>query len=424
MRLSLKKKDWFLCVLVAGLSSCNPALRTYTYQPDAALLRETSAEKSLPGVAAIAAARREESSAYIPDTARLSQFPQRILRVNFHFMDHPDGGYNFQEAEAYRFIEGLLHSANNDLEHNNASWLPFRNQLPVLPVRYRMELAAQPDIPGDRGIYFHQDAECAFYIHKGAGNNLYNRQALDRYGVGRDSILNIFIFPHHPDSLLSPTYPPGPVGVMVYNSIKMAGIFESRMQPWAYRGVLNHEVGHVFGLHHAWMADGCDDTPEHMQPCWNRTETPPCDTAASNNVMDYNALQNAWTPCQIGRIHQNMSNEYNPARKLLAPVWCTLKEDQSVVITDSVHWRGSRDLEGHLVIAPGAQLTISCRVSMPAGAKITVQPGGTLILDQARLHNACGDTWQGIELQEKGQRKGVVRILGAPSFENLSYEIP
>jgi hypothetical protein len=135
--------------------------------------------------------------------------------------------------------------------------------------------------------------------------------------------------------------------------------------------------------------------------------------------MDYNALQLAWTPCQIGKVHQRMADTRAKARHLLSPKWCQLDEMQTIIIRDTVSWSGARDLEGHLVITPGGQLSISCRVSVPPAGKIIVEPGGTLILDEAKLHNACGQEWLGIEIQELKDQKGVVRYLRAPTIENV-----
>ena len=77
------------------------------------------------------------------------------------------------------------------------------------------------------------------------------------------------------------------------NAIKMAGMYELSQEGWAYRGVLNHEVGHALSLRHAWGNDGCEDTPRHKNDCWNRSTKAPCDTAATNNVMDYNACSSS-----------------------------------------------------------------------------------------------------------------------------------
>jgi len=364
-------------------------------------------------------------SDYVPDTNRLDHFPVRYVRINLHFMNTTDSASNYSGEEARRFAEGWLIAANKDLEENNRSWQPHNNSLPVIPTRYRLRLTAPPDDPASGGVFCHYDDELFYYIHRGKNRNLYNQQVLTKYGVQRDSVLNVFVQPHHPDSIASPTYNAGPVGVMVGGAIKIAGVYESGQPSWAYRGVLNHEVGHVFSLAHSWLNDGCPDTPYGKNPCWSKGNAPPCDTGATNNVMEYNALQNAWTPCQIGRVQQKMASESFSYRRYLDPVWCTLREDRPVVVTDTVVWKGAKDFSRHLVIAAGAQLRIDGRVSLPPNGKITLRPDATLILGpESRLHNACGEQWAGIIVEQRGREQGQVIVEGSPTIEHNRNPIP
>ncbi|MDX1667413.1 MAG: M43 family zinc metalloprotease [Saprospiraceae bacterium] len=361
---------------------------------------------------------------YIPDTAHLQHTPIRHVRVNFHFMNSADSSSNYVGDKAVEFTRGWLHSANNDLKTNHKMWLPPRNYTPVIPTRYRYVLTPGSDRPDDDGIYFHFDNDNCYYIHKGKNRNLHERALIEKYALRPDSILNVFVMPHHPDSVASDTYRAGFVGVALGNSIKIAGMYADGGPPWKYRGVLNHEIGHVFGLGHTWaFNDGCEDTPRHGQHCWNRTEEPPCDTMASNNVMDYNALQNAWTPCQIGRVHYRMSRTNARARGLLRPDWCRLREDKHIFIEDTVRWQSAKDIESHITIQNGGQLIVECRLSLPKDGLITVRPGGTLILNGGRIHNSCGDRWQGIVVERKGRRRGQVIFAGAVTLENMIHPL-
>lgn len=361
----------------------------------------------------------QEALNYAPDLEHPEHTPMKKIRVNFHFINSSDSSTNFDQMSAEKFARGLLNSANEVLRKNTKMFLPNGNDTPVLPLRYQYKWVNDPET-NKRAIYYHYDDEVCKYVHRGKNRNYGDRKVIKKYGIQTDSILNIFMMSHHPDSVASKTYAADGVGVAVGASIKIAGPFYSQKPYWTFIGTLNHEIGHVYTLSHTWSYDDqCDDTPKNPN-CFNRDAAKAgCDSLTSNNVMDYNAWQAAFTPCQIGRIQKSMAKENSRQRKLLEPTWCTFNPRKTIIIKDSIDWNCMKDLEGDLIIARGGQLTMRCRTSLAKGAKIVVQSGGKLILENTRLHNACGDEWLGIEIESFGKEKGEVVFMGNVKLENV-----
>ncbi len=384
-------------------------------------LAKIAAPALQPGVAQSRNATCNDWSNYAPDPAHPEHFPQRYVRINVHIIDK-DPAAPYHPVDSVRlFVKDLLRYANGQLDTNVWNWRSVEGT-PVLPKRYRYVLTPQPGRAGDDGIYFHYDEKLCPFVSQGREQNNYSTEVVQRYAIGLDSILNIFIQRHHPDSCRSKTYRSGGQGIALGMALKMAGMLEGKkLSPGNFVGLLNHEIGHIFNLNHAWMEDGCPDTQDHPNRCWNWTPTGPCRDLATNNMMDYNADQIALTPCQLGRIHLALSNEMSDVRACLKPVWCTRLPEHTITVRDSVVWMGARDFSGDIVIAPGGSLRLACRASIPPGGRITVQPGGALWLDGCRLHNACGKRWDGVYIQEKDGVKGRVGVLEAPVVENLRF---
>lgn len=421
----LKTQQWaggLLMVAGGVLWACSPQIQERLVQSDDWAPLNSTSEITLSSSLRIGGPC-QDYGAYVPDTNHLDHTPMKHIRVNVHWFNTADSSKNYNGEDAIAFTKGLISTANKDLERNQSMWLPKGNQTPTLPIRHRYILTPRPNDPSDDGIYFHyvEDASC-FLIHKGRNNNLYKRGIIRQYGVQLDTVLNIFIMPHHPDSVASPTYHPSSTGVALGTVVKVAGMIEDGGPSWNFRSLINHEIGHIYGLTHTWAYnDGCDDTPKHSQSCWSRNQRPDCRDKTSNNVMDYNAEQNAWTPCQIGKVQKRMSDLRSRTRKLLVEQWCKLNPKANIVITDSIDWAGAKDLEGHLTIEKGGSLTIGCRVSLPRTAKITVKAGGRLILKNgAHLHNACGDQWAGIWIEKMGKDKGQILYEGQPKIEDTT----
>lgn len=360
-----------------------------------------------------------DPQAYLPDTLHLTHTPVRYLRVNFHFMNSSDSTRNFSEKQSRVFVHDLLHVMQILFDTNIKLWLPADNHIPVIPVNIKYVLTGQKT--GDDGIYHHYDDALYYYIHMGSRRNNSDGKVIDKYAVGLDTILNIFIMPHHPDSAKSKTYKSGCVGIALGNAVKISGVFENNLTEWNVRGTFNHEVGHVLGLYHAWMSDGCEDTPLHQNNCWV-LEDPGCAGRTSNNMMDYNAWQSALSPCQVGILHKNLSNLHHPVRNLLIRNWCRYLPENTIIIRDTVIWTGARDLEGDIEIMPGASLKIHGRVSMAPGASIKVNDDALLILDDCSIHNDCGYAWKGIQVIQKGKKTGTILKAGTVELKNITQD--
>ena len=350
---------------------------------------------------------------YVTDDSRLNHLPVKTIKVNLHFMYSKDSTGNFPEEVARKWGKDIIGASNMMWRENLPSKLPKGNNIPVLPTRIRYKLTGRNK--SDDGIYFHYDDHCCFSVKHGRNSTLYNKDMFRAFGVMKDTVLNIFMSPIHPDSVESKTYEAHKGGVALGNFIKMMYPYSpgTEIKPWTISNVLNHETGHIYGLVHAWAYnDGCDDTPRHNLK------------QKSSNLMDYNSGQRSITPCQLGKIHRKMSNLKSATRKFLVRNWCRLDTNKNIRITDSVAWMGARDMISNIFVEPGGVLEIGCRMSMPKNAFIYVAPTGKLILHpNARLHNDCGDRWQGIEIGKEGKMKGEVVFIGKPSLEDVMNPI-
>ena len=379
-----------LSATITLLLSCSPKIHVKTATADDVVIQPRSTKENAVKSGCY------DPLAYVEHPVLMRM---KYVKLNIHFMNSSDGTYMMPESDVLQYAKDWVAATNSNLGNNMKMFLPRGNNTPVLPIPYRYVLTGDPNIPGDQGVYYHVDDTLCYAVKTGRDRNISDKRVIKKYAVNPDSVLNIFILTHQLDSIKSKTYKPDGSGISLGSSLKIFGRWFEKPSVWDYRGIFNHEVGHSLGLSHTWGGqDGCDDTPPHPN-CWNVSDKPPCDSLYSNNMMDYNAHEAALTPCQIGKVLLNMSNLNSIQRNILQPRWCTLDTSATIIISDSVRWRGSSDLEGNVMVKRGGRLEINCRVSLPENATITVESGGTLvILPNGHLHNSCNSTWGGIRL--------------------------
>lgn len=378
---------------------------------------------------------------YAPSLSFPEHTPMRNVRVNFHVINTQDGTVGMPDSIVNELVRLIVDSSNVRLASNHFMIQPSGNATPVLNTRFRYIITPDSSKQNDTGIYYHYDDEMAYFnsYRKSVDSthNMFSKKQFDKYGIQKNEVLNVFFLEHHPDSLANRAKQPPSKryqqvkGVGYRNWVKITGVRpmydefivieknggdKPAIQRLAdyYSRLLNHEIGHSLGLGHTWGSnDGCDDTPKHPN-CWYiNKQSDNCDRwhKLSNNVMDYNVFMDAYTPCQLGRVHYNFSKVSSSQRKLLRPDWCEYNSEETITINagEQVIWQSAKDLNGDLIIANNARLTINCVLSLPKGAQIIIEPKGKLTLgEHATISNRCGDQWNGIVTKKLGIDTGVL----------------
>ncbi len=389
---------------IIALSSCKPKTESTVHITD--LTQVTAVIEALPDLPYEDRISCDAWENYAPYPENQLWFEEETIRLNFHCMYDSKGDKLLPIKKMRSFwIPELIINADLRLWNNPQMNLPIGNTTPALPPMLRYRRTLSEGRYDDHGTYEHIDDDLFYFLNKGKEKNNYSKEVINKYAIDDDHILNVFIMEVHPDSVASKTYNQHNAGIALGTSIKISGFYEEDPKWWEYAAMFNHEVGHIFGLPHAWTKyDGCDDTPPNPN-CFS-PGPPPCEVV-SNNLMDYNYDQRAITPCQLGRWHRTIHDLKSKKRKLIEERWCHYKPNDPIIINEDMHWVGNKDLNRDIRVKSGATLRLSCRISMAAHSSLIVEEGGHLILDGVRLHNDCGDLWGGIKVIDQSIGKAI-----------------
>jgi len=380
-----------------------------------------------------------EWQSYVPDSAYPEFDHQKILKINYHYIF--DGVRTLDTSFIKDFLYDITIQVNHRFNNNAKMTLPPGNNTEVYPINVQIQISPDPDIPGDDGIYFHTDPDYAIFNKITSDpNSMMSPKQYDKYGMGKGKVCNIFFLEHPIDSIASKTYKAFNNGVGTTHWVKIAGLQQYKLQydgkypdvknqlAVSFSGQLAHELGHAMGLPHTWNGnDGCEDTPKNSN-CFNLNfpDKPECDepTEISNNLMDYNSNQTALTPCQLAKINYNFSAENKSYAQILRPDWCVYDSSASITIKpgDIAEWKGYKKIYGDLILGRKARLTLHCRYSLPAGARIILYPGAELIMKNATLFNSCGQRFGGFLF--KGPRKKKGKIIMDGTSRILDADLP
>lgn len=245
------------------------------------------------------------------------------VRVNFHFINKDDGTGNysatndplpndgFYGGNGFEFSNMLVKALNQNLDQNAVQNL--NPSAPVIPIEHRFALA---------GVYFWNNT--TEYLYDAWGRTGELTALHNKYSKNITQTINLYFVlsnDANPNTSVKGSAYLGGGHNMQTGWMRTYLEWRDKIHgnaSWEYYqgiflDIINHECGHCLNLGHTVVVgssdDGCVDTPPSSNSppnhCW-------CDVNCSNNLMDYNCLENALSVCQIEKIrNQILSNKYN-----------------------------------------------------------------------------------------------------------------
>ncbi|MBO7287462.1 MAG: T9SS type A sorting domain-containing protein [Bacteroidales bacterium] len=335
-------------------------------------------------------------SNFIP---RDDTFPVISIKVNVHIFRKDDGtGNRWLDTEEYRDSLRMMFDYANQISSTNCIYsesIPNAEFIPDSKYRFILD-----------SIYYYNNTALAY----ASDNNPINNFLLANYPERLNNYaLHMNLFSNCDYS-----------GKSTLNSNIQSCLFVKCYTGhysglWANALLLNHEIGHNFGLHHPYGSEETDLTdPEFLWDLFGTTKQSWCENptnnevcyhdggwdcdindpsaTCTNNIMGGNKDARHFTALQCARIHRSlrMGNIRKHAYGYT---------DVPKVIDKNENWDFNYKSYQDIIVNSNVTLTISCRLEMVAQAKIIIKPGGKLIIDGGTITNAHYEgMWQGIQV--------------------------
>jgi hypothetical protein len=354
--------------------------------------------------------------------------------------DNTNSNTNTDYTDKYKKIETYIPDSNTPIKHiniavniftgtgtmqNTASTIAAVNQMVAWLNGFYTNLdSASYHIPGvptptDTKIRFDLDDRIFFY----EGTSLHHNTdiaTLQNYEASIDSnrlnYLNIYITIGGGSPYSIAPYPKlilGSAGAPTTSSLyDDQGIYiSSTNASYVNAQTLAHELGHYLDLFHTYEPSCCHETcdasdPEYLYDlfgnspptnCWEIggfgcTITPGQNFCTNDIMGGNNMLYYYFSPMQIGKMHRALSIKSSRRYVKESPY-----NSVPLNITTNETWDFDIRWYSDIVVKSGATLTIKCKVLMADQAKISVERGGTLIIDGGTITSAYR-MWRGIEV--------------------------
>ncbi len=374
-----------------------------------------------------------------------AEVPEITIYVNIHFIGTPNGNFypgpenDWSAANGNKYAKAMVAEANSVLSNLQPSPTSLADY--TGPAKYHYEFYPDPNDLGNPniGIWFWETTPTSFPHEGYVLNVIMDNELLNPNDPNRDEPAEISVIRGKTQFGSSEVYLTNAYNIIFYGFPGSGA--------WRYGRLLNHEAGHIPGLCHAYACndvcqgvdlDGSECINGQCAPgiCGNNTPSWCQPTlSGSSNIMGYNEVNNAFTPCQWERIYtyfMGVQPDY-----VRSPDCASLGTDIVIASGTNAVWDRLRFINGKVVVETGASLTVTCELRMGEQASFEVQRGARLDVDGAKLTSWCkGTRWKGIQVWGNTNKvqpnpdgplaaddAGVLRIRNNSTIENAQNAI-